>query len=284
MADIADVSAALVALIAQTLYPNGTAQPSVTGVPTVIYGGWPTASQLDTDLGGFANGGTGRLHVTVFPTATEKRETPYRTQWEELAVTAPTLTATIAAQTVTMGGTVTTPQNVALIVDDAAYVYAVQGTDTLTTIATALAAMVPGASNAGAVITIPNGAAIRAARTGAGGTMQRETRRLMRVMQITVWADTPANRDATAQAVDVALSGIERITLPDQTQGRLLYQSSHQVDAQSKANLYRRDIMYSVEYGTTQTVAATTVIAGEETLGAGVTGIDTYPAATVLYQ
>ncbi len=283
MADIADVSAALVALIAQTMYPAGTAQPSVTNVPTVIYAGWPTASQLDADLAAFATG-TGRLHVTVFPTNTEKREPAYRAQWEELVLTAPTLAAAIIGQTVTIGGTVTTPQNVALLIDNMAYVYAVQATDTLTTIATALAALVPGASNAGAVITIPTGAAIRAARTGAGGTMQRETRRQSRVMQITVWADTPAHRDVTAQAVDSSLSGTERLTLLDQTQARLLYQSSHQIDAMQKANLYRRDILYSVEYGTTQTATATTVIAGEESFAAGVTGVDTYPVSTTLYQ
>jgi hypothetical protein len=269
MSDVSDVSAALVGLIAQALYPNGTAQPSVTGYPTVIYAGWPTSSQLDADLAGFSNGLGGRLHVTVFPTPTEKRDPPYRTQWEELTVTAPTLTATITGQTVTIGGTVATPQNVALIIDNAAYVYAVQPTDTLTTIATALAALVAGASNTGAVITIPAGAAIRAARTGAGGTMQREIRRQTRRMQITVWADTPANRDATAVAVDVALSAIERMTMPDQTQARLLYEASHQIDDQSKANLYRRDMLYSVEYSTTQTVTATTVIVGEESSGAG---------------
>ncbi len=284
MSDVSDVSNALVALIAQALYPSGTASPSVTGIPTVIYAGWPTASQLNADLAGFSNGRGGRLHVTIFPTATEKRDTPYQTQWYDLTVTAPTITATISGQTVTLAGTISTPQNVALIIDNAAYVYAVQAADTLTTIATALAALVPGASNSGAVITIPNGAAIRAARAGAGGTMQRETRRQTRRMQVTVWADTPANRDATAIAMDSALSVVERLTMPDQTLARLLYESGQQIDDQSKANLYRRDMLYSVEYGTTQTVAATTVITTDETVAFGVSGVDTYPASVQFVQ
>ena len=36
MADLVDVENAFVALITQTLYPNGTSQPSVTGIPTII--------------------------------------------------------------------------------------------------------------------------------------------------------------------------------------------------------------------------------------------------------
>lgn len=284
MADISDVSATLVALIAAAIYPSGTGQPSVTGQPTVIYAGWPTSSQLDADLAGFSNGKGGRLHVTVFPTNTEKREPAYSMDWQQLTLTSPTLTATISGQTVTLAGTISTPQNVALLVNGAGYVYAVQAADTLATIAAALAAQVPGASSSGAVITVPNGAKLTAARTGAGGTVQRELRRQMRVMQITVWADTPANRDATAQAVDIALAAMERFTLADQTQARLLYQASHQIDSQSKANLYRRDLMYSVEYSTTQTAGATDVVIGVENFSAGETGVDSYPVSTTIVQ
>ncbi|MDE2468746.1 MAG: hypothetical protein KGL35_08385 [Bradyrhizobium sp.] len=284
MADISDVSTSLVAIIAGALYPNGTSQPSVVGAPVAVYPGWPTASQLDADLAGFSNGQGGRLHVTVFPTPTEKSEPAYRMDWQALTINAATLTATISGQTVTLSGTVSTPQNVALLVDNAGYVYPVQPADTLTTIATALAALVPGATSSGAVITVPNGAKLTAARTGGSGTMQRELRRQMRVMQITAWADTPANRDALAQAVDAALSAIPRFVLADQTQARLLYQSGRQIDDQSKANLYRRDLMYSVEYSTTQTTGATDVVIGVETFAAGVTGVDTYPVSSTLVQ
>ena len=36
MADISDVSAALVTTIAGIVYPNGTSQPSITGAPVLV--------------------------------------------------------------------------------------------------------------------------------------------------------------------------------------------------------------------------------------------------------
>lgn len=285
MADLTDASNALVALIAQTLYPSGTSQPSVTGVDTVVYSGWPTASQLDADLARFASPpGNGRIHVTVFPTNTESKTTRYIPDWQEASQVATTITLTVAGQVITLGGTVATPQNVAVLVDAAAYTYAVQSSDTLTSIATALAALIPGATSAGPAVTIPNGSVIRAARAGGSGTIQRETKRQMRVMQITVWADTPDHRTATASAIDAALSGVERITMPDLTLARLIYQASHEIDDKQKANLYRRDLLYSVEYATTQVADATTVVVAQENLAAGMTGVDATPNTSTIYQ
>lgn len=283
MADLTDVSNALVALVAQVLYPNGTAQPSITGVPTLVYAGWPTASQLDADLAGLP-GGTGRMHVTVFPTSTEKNVTRYFPDWQPKTQNAATLALSVAGQAITISGTVSTPQNVAVLVDGSAYTYAVQAGDTLTSIATALAALIPGATNAGAVITVPDGHPIRAARAGGSGTLQRETKRQMRVMQMTVWADTPDNRSATAAAIDSALSGIERIALPDGTLARMIYKAAHENDALQKAALFRRDLLYSVEYATTQVTDATEVVVVQENIDVGVTGADVYPTTTTVYQ
>ena len=61
MADITDVSNALVTVIAGIVYPNGTSQPSITGVPVLVYQGWPDAVQLRADLA------AGKVHVSVYP-------------------------------------------------------------------------------------------------------------------------------------------------------------------------------------------------------------------------
>ena len=283
MADLSDVSNALVSIVAQVLYPNGTGQASVTGIPTLVYPGWPQSSQLDADLATIA-AGTGRLHVTVFPTATEQNVTRYFPDWQSKTQTVATLSLAISSQTITVGGTVSTPQNVALLVNDLAYTYAVQSSDTLTSIATALAALIPGASNTGAVITIPDGQPIRAARAGGSGVLQRETKRQNRVMQITVWANSPDNRTATAAAIDSALSGMERIALPDQTLARLIYKAAHENDGMQQSNLYRRDLLYSVEYATTQTAGATEVVVAQENLDVGMTGATVYPTTATVYQ
>lgn len=268
MADLTDVENALVALISATLYPNGTSQPSAVNVPAIVYPGWPQASQLDADLAAIPSG-TGRLHVTVFPTKTERNTTRYPTTPQDATTVGPTLTLTVSGQTITLGGTVSTPQNVAALVDASAYTYAVQATDTLASIAAALAAQIPGASASEAVITIPAGSVIRAARAGGSGTSISEVRRQQRVFQITIWADTPANRASVAKLIDPVLANTEFLTLADGTGAFVRYQSSCDDDMPQKANCYRRDLLYQVEYATTIQYASTQVVAQQENVALG---------------
>lgn len=284
MADLADVENALVALIAQTLYPNGTGQPSVTGTPAIIYAGWPTSSRLDADLLALSQGQVGgKIHVSVFPTNTERNTTRYMRQWQPVSNPTPTLTLTISGQQVTVGGTVSTPQNVMLMVGHQPYVYAVQGADTLTSIATALAALIPGASSAGPIVTLAASAVLTAARVGGSGTSIMETRRQERVMQITAWADTPARRDAVIQAIDPVLAQIQFLTLVDQTAARLIYRSSRKDDMVQKANLYRRDLLYSVEYATIASETDTQVTQTQLNTSAAVAGVTPYQPVQTTY-
>ena len=283
MADLVDVENALVALISQTLYPNGTAQPSVTGTPAIVYAGWPTASRLDADLLALAsNQAGGKIHVTVFPTKTERNTTRYMRTWQDVSAPVQTLTLAISGQQVTVGGVVSTPQNVMLMVGHQPFVYAVQPADTLTSIATALAALVAGAANVGPVITLPVGASLTAARVGASGTAIKEIRRQEKVYQITVWADKPDNRAAAAQVIDPVLADTPFLIFPDTTAGRLIYRSSCDDDMVSKAVLYRRDLLYSVEYGTYITAPTTQITQTQLNVTAAVAGVPPYqPVATV---
>lgn len=284
MADLSDVEQALVTLIAQTMYPNGTAQPSVANVPCVVYAGWPTASRLDDDLV------AGKVHITVFPRPEERNTTRYSTEWQQLSLNTATITLTISGQTITVGGAMPAPftaHNVMAMVNGKPYVYAVQAIDTLTSIATALAALINAdvtASSAGAVITIPAPARISAARVGITGTAIREIRRQERTFQITIWADTPAHRDAVSQPIDVALTVAQFLTMPDTTGARLIYKGSPVSDAQEKANLYRRDLLYSVEYATTQTEVETQVTQIVENVSSAVVGAKAYDATKTIYQ
>jgi hypothetical protein len=260
MADLVDVENSFVALISQTLYQNGIGQPSITGVPTIVYAGWPTASRLDADLLALSqNLPAGKIHVTVFPSKMERNTTRYMRKWDDVTLPVQTLTLTISGQHVTVGGTVATPQNIMLMVGYRPFVYAVQPSDTLTSIATALAALVAGATNAGPVITLPSIAVLTAARVGASGTAIKEIRRQERLFMITVWADTPAHRDITAQAIDPVLAALNFLMFTDGSAGRLIYKSSPIDDMAQKELLYRRDLMYSVEYGTFQSAATTQV-------------------------
>ena len=90
---------------------------------------------------------------------------------------------------------------------------------------------------------------------------------------MTFWCRVPVSRDAAAAAVDTALAAQVFLTLPDGTAGRLRFASSSVFDQSQDAQLYRRDLLYSVDYSTTQTTTLPSMIFGDTTLarpGAGV--------------
>ncbi|SCU75525.1 putative phage protein [Cupriavidus necator] len=278
MAGLADVSNALVALIAQIAYPNGTSQPSITGQAIKVYPGWPVPAVLTADLK------AGKAHVSVFPTATEKIIDSAVSEWRELSAPATTLTLTLAGQAVTVGGTVSTPQNAALVVDGKGYVYGVQPADTLASIATALAALVAvdqPATSTGAVVTIPGAKAI-SPRVGGAGTSVRELRSQSRVFMVSVWANCFDARDPLADALDSALSGTFHLQLPDGMTAALRYQSSRQDDSGQKEGIYRRDLMYAVEYSTTETRTDTQITVTETNVSAGSSLDAQFPIKTIV--
>lgn len=283
MADISDVENALVTLIAQTLYPNGTSAASATGIRTAVYAGWPGSADLDSDLRALSKGlSSGLLHVTVYPSDMERVTTRYLRQWRVVNAPAPTLTVAVSGLIATIGGTVSTPQNVMLMVNGQPYVYAVQASDTLASIATALATLIPGAISAGAVVTIPATKRLDAGRVGAAGTSILELGRQERVFQIIIWADKPANRAATGALLDAALRDVIRLTMPDSTVATLRYRGTKENDMLQKAALYRRDLLYTVEYATTATESGTQVTQTQVNVNADVAGTGTaQPVATL---
>jgi hypothetical protein len=265
MADEYDVMDVLSAMSAQALYPNGTGQPSVAGTPVITYPGWPTRSRLDADLA------VGKVHVTVFARPEEKNTTRYMTQTQSAPATTPTLTLTAAGQAVTVGGAMPspfTPHNLAVFVNGKPYPYAVQQSDTLTSIATALAALiavdVAGTASSGALITVAAGAKVGALRVGTSSVGLREVSRQERRFQITVWADTPDHRKAVVRPIKALLADSFFITLADGTAGRLIYVGGGGPnDNPQDAKLYRHDLFYSCEYGTTVADPQYQIIANE---------------------
>jgi hypothetical protein len=299
MAGLADVSNALVALIAQIAYPNGTSQPSITGQAVKVYAGWPNPTVLTPDLK------AGKAHVSVYPPpGLEKVLDSAVSDWRTVTAPVNTITLTAAGQTVTVGGTVSTPQNAALVVDGKGYVYAVQAGDTLNSIATALAALVvvdfPGTSSSGPVVTIPYGVTLIvdfvnqvyqnnvphdaniSPRVGGAGTSLRELRRQERTFQISVWANCFDARDPLADALDAALSGTFHLTLPDGMVATLRYKSGRQDDSGQKESIYRRDLMYAVEFSTTQTRTDTQITVTQTNVSAGPSLDAQFPIASIV--
>lgn len=246
MATLTDVYNALVALAINAVYPNGTSQPSVASTDVVIRPGWPDPNQLDTILA------QGKVRVSVFKmTGMEKNKSNNANSWEPLSVPAPTLSLITTANSVTVNGIVTVPQNCMISVNGISYHYEVQSDDTLNSIAANLAALIPGAVVNDNVITIADAFSI-VARIGVVGSAIREVKRQDQSFRIITWAPTPELRDIVSDAIDVLFGQTVRIQLTNSELECLIYKGSQEHDEFQKVNLYRRDLIYSIEYATTQ--------------------------------
>jgi hypothetical protein len=256
MAELSEVEQILVSTITQLVYPNGTAAASAVGQPCKVYRGWPIPTNLTADLkANFVN-------ISVFPLDVEQNLTRYTTEWQELPSPPISLTMTVTGQTVTIAGMPTCPLNVAVMVNSKAYIYSLQATDTPTSIATALAALISAdtpASSTGPVITVPDATNLTT-RIGAVGTVIQEVKRQKKSFRISIWCNNPLIRDAVARTIDAPLASLTFINLPDGTAGRIRYERTHTDDVPEKALLFRRDFVYSVEYGTTITQKAAEVV------------------------
>lgn len=288
MADLSDVENTFKAMISAAIYPTGTADPSAitlnaAPVPVRIVRGWPVKNQLEADLA------AGKATVSVYPMPGEKRTSRYPAEYSVRTDPVVTLTAIVDGDTITIGGTVISPQNVAALVGGAGYVYGVQPGDTLAGIASALAALINAdtpASSAGPVITVTSPHANLVARVGGVGTLIRELRRQEKQFQISCWCSTPEQRDAVAIFVDGVLvgSGLERprafIVLPDTSAGRLLYERTLPTDKDQLSGAFRRDFVWSVEYPTTDTAPAAQITLIKEVVQPSVDEVDLGPALT----
>ena len=282
MADITDVEQAIISLIAAVVYPNGTGNVSaiidpISGspVPAKTYRGWPQPAQLQPDMR------SGIVNINVWRTAVGRSTTRYPMEWVTLSVPTPTVTLTILDDTVTVGGTVGAGQNAAIVVNGVGYVYAVQATDTLTSIATALATDIGnGATSSGPVITIPSATSL-GVTVGTIGSSIQEVARQIRHLQVNIWAPTPAIRDAAAKLLVPALRSTLRLSMPDGSSVRVMTDSDgDDNDGDQKEIVYRRMIPVPVEYATTNTSETATVVVTHsnvtpEPAGAPVTSFDT---------
>ncbi len=257
MADLSDVTNTLASLADAAIYPNGDAQPSVADIGVTVAPGWPVPKQLDGIVA------AGNAMFTVYPmpgmdvnTTRFLGEDP-----QELSAPVASLTMTVNANTVTVGGTIKAGEAAFIGVNRMPYSHQVLATDTLGSIAAALAAMIPNAAVAGDVVTIGGTVFDLQAAVSMVATMQTEIARQKRVFMLATWSPTVTGRDAIAQAVDVAFKSIpgRRILLPDSTYGILIYRGTLQTDDLSTRRIYRRDLRYEVEYATTQQSTENTI-------------------------
>lgn len=267
MADLSDVTETLRSIVSLALYPippTTKGQPSpIAGVPVGIQVGWPSPQSVDNDkLCGIST-------VSIYPLPHERNVTRYPRQWQQ---TAPLQVATFAltqtGQKIVVSGIrpqIFFQQNIAVFVNGKTYIYSTVDLSTTASIAAAVAKLiavdVPGTSAALGTISVPAGAMIGALRVGTGAQVGKEVRRQIRTIQFLVLSPTPAGRDAVVKAFDPLLADLTRFTLPDGFGARILYRGSPFNDFDQKFGLFRRDVLYDVEYPTTLSDLAPEAIA-----------------------
>ncbi len=248
--------------------------------PVAIGVGWPTPETLD----GITAASSAQALISVFPPEGFYRDqTRYDLRWRTLIDAAPTLTATVnSLQTqVTIGGSVSVPQVVAILVGNTPYAYRVLAGDTLNSIAAALAALVnvnTPASASGSVITVASAPEL-VAQVGAQGTVYREVSRQIERIFIDIWAPSPTLRTSIAKAITPGLARATFITLPDLTSAYVRPCGARDIDNAEKAGLYRRCLMFDVEYATVETQPAQQIVIFEGQQAGGQMALGQSPSA-----
>ena len=257
MPDRAEVEQALAAEIASALYPNGAESDSVVGVVCRIYRGWPVSGALEADLA------RGMAQITVQPMAGSFRNTTrYSAEWQGEPPEA-TLTVSVDDDTVTFDGAPASGQAVGVLVDGLTYVYRVQPGDTPEMVASSVASLIAPnreADTYDAMVSIPNarGLLARVVSDGQGG---RELRRQVAGFRVTLWCPDPGVRDLVAGVVDLALADQVFMDVGG-WDCRLRCSGGSSTDASSEAGVWRRDLIYSIEYPTTTSEALPAMLFG----------------------
>ena len=244
-------------------YLTGIENGSVTGVPIKIYRGWPANKTLNADLA------AGTQIVTVFTQPNSTHNTSrYARIWRTIAETAPRLTVSVSDDTAVFAGSGGGGQSVGLIVNGVAYAYSLTDEDTPESAAAELAALIPSASAAEGIITIADTSKLQARVVGSS-TAEMETRRQRQGFLISTWCSTPAGRDKLTSIINTALSVVDWLPLADGTIGRLLFEGTMETDQSENANLYRRTLVYTVEYPTTIRMSGAQMLFGIGSLSGG---------------
>lgn len=284
MADLSDVTAYLASTIAAIVYPSGTTGASIINGPVKIFEGWPLPDVLDLDMQGkflsvatasvpaepIDNGVGPVCSVSVFPVpggtkaAFQILDNPY-------VITAPVhgLTPTVSGVALTLAGTPGTGEFVTIIADGSK-IYSRGGADIATILAALLADMAtdyPSAAVASDTITV-NGASEIIARIGAPATLGQVTHRQEASVQITIWAPDPARRTALSAPIAVALSKQIVVTLADGSMAKITPERVNVTDDHQTVSIYRRDLVFAVEYATVETFEAVEITAVAQTVDA----------------
>jgi hypothetical protein len=155
-------------------------------------------------------------------------------------------------------------------VDGRSYAYRTVASDTPPSVAANIATL----GRADGIVALSYGTIVF---EGAGNVLARvvadasglmEVRRQTQSFRVIFWCPSPPLRDTAAAAVDLSLATLRFITMPDGTAARLIFSGSTVFDQSQDAILYRRDLIYTVEYATAITALLPSMLFGDLDLNA----------------
>ena len=235
------------------------------GNPLRLYRGWPVSTRLVEGVR------AGHTHVTVFAdTAMARNTTRYLAQDFALSPPAPpTLLLRAIDNLLTVNGEPAAGYLCGVLLgplgSGVGYSYRVLDGDTCEDVAGALAGQIDGATLEGVVVTMPTDIAV--ARVVQDVTSAIEVRRQDQVFRLCFWSPSPQIRDVVVAAADVAMARLSRITLASGWSVYVRYHGTRVEDASGQAEVWRRDLMFSVEYPTAATTTTTQMLFGYVEVG-----------------
>ena len=237
MADVSDVQDAIVTAI-DGIRVAASAQ-------WMIARGYPIAAVLDAAMT------AGQVLVTVYQRDGYNRiTTRFPNKEMTLPGVPPTLTVQVAGSQVIFDGLCTPDQVAGVKTSAGEFTTRCPYQDTPAGVAARLAAAGAGVA-AGA--TLIEARPVLAALVVRDGHTVRPTRQQDVGLTVTVWAESPGQRDDAVRAIDAGLSddGFRFLPLADGTSAWQRSAGSRQTDRAEAANIYRNDLYLTCEYSTT---------------------------------
>jgi hypothetical protein len=236
------------------LYPCGTQLPGIVSAAIKIYPGWPVPGILQQDIE------SGGAHVSVWPLPTERQSsTPLGRPVRVVEKVESGLHVQAIGRFIVVSGSATTPTQVRVMLDGEEYAFCFDAGTTSTSVTSALMKRLPISMSMGDKIYVQGNSPVSVS-VSAGARAVRELRRQIKDFQVTVWAPTPQLRNKIGTAVDIALSEQCHIDLGDGAPAQMFYSRQFDSDKAENWHVYRRDLIFSINYATTQTFSAPEVI------------------------
>ncbi len=215
----------------------------------------------------------GAVNVTVVSDNDSGRTTTrYLPEWQTTS-SQPGVTASTTEQTITISGNPAVGDVIGALIDGVAYAYRIQAGDTPDLVASNLNQLIQAnrpATAQGFTITVPGAGSIEV-RVVCDNATSFESRRQEKDVRIICWCPTPPIRDSVAAAIDTAIDQMSFLILPDDTNARVVYRNTASYDQAQNALLYRRDLVYTVEYPTITVVQQPSMLFGASDLNSNIT-------------